>query len=410
MNVPLFDKMSELLNRFSIFSKISEEIKREIKIFHVFDDCFERQNVLFITSDDKVFGFGYNTYGCCGLGHNSVVNEPQIAPELFHKSIQQFYIGISFCLGLSSDNRVFGWGSNTFGQLGRGYVSGSDEYLKPEIIDFPFESIIQLSCGSEHTLALSCDGRVYGWGDNRFGQIGCGKECGKVITKPIQLKTFIPYSVKILNSFEERSYAVTTEGLVYSWGRNFWCSLGHDCGGNESVFEPKLIVNIPKIKLICTSIVNTYFLTNESDLYFCGFFKNDENEGLLQRTPILSIRGMFSTLHNSNYEITTALSQNIIYRIYGNKIDKSFHISYFDYYSFNHEFCYKTIHINSEKIFDGNDLNDLYNYKNKNFGETFEISKIICTGSFGKIYKVKYKYYQEQFAIKQILLNGKLFI
>ena len=151
--------MSELLNRFSIFSKVSEKIKFVIKIFHVFNN-WKNESVIFITSDDIVFGFGSNDFGCCGLGHNSVVNEPQIIPELCHKNIQQFFIGKSLILGLTCDKQVFGWGRNTRGQLGRGYDSGKNECLKPEIICFPFESVIQLSCGSFHSLALSCDGRV----------------------------------------------------------------------------------------------------------------------------------------------------------------------------------------------------------------------------------------------------------
>ena len=69
--------MSVILEKFDIFSNVYKELKKDIKIFHVFDDT-KGYNVLFITSDDKVFGFGSNTYGCCGLGHNSVVNEPQI--------------------------------------------------------------------------------------------------------------------------------------------------------------------------------------------------------------------------------------------------------------------------------------------------------------------------------------------
>ena len=125
--------MSELLNRFSIFSEISEEIKREIKIFHVYDDIYHEKNVLFITSDDKVFGLGSNAFGCCGLGHNSVVNEPQIIPELCHQNIQQFLIGYRFIFGLTWDKHVYGWGVNDYGQLSRGYVSKSDEYLKPEM-------------------------------------------------------------------------------------------------------------------------------------------------------------------------------------------------------------------------------------------------------------------------------------
>ena len=108
--------MSELLNNFSIFEKISEEIKNEIKLFHVFDDI-DGQNVLFITSDDKVFGFGSNRFGCCGLGHNRVVNKPQGILELCQKNIQEFFIGGTFILGLNSDKQLYGWGNNSFGTI-----------------------------------------------------------------------------------------------------------------------------------------------------------------------------------------------------------------------------------------------------------------------------------------------------
>ena len=76
------------------------EIKQEIRAFHIFDDI-NGLNALFITSDDKLFGFGSNHFGCCGFGHNIVVNEPQIIPELCHKNIQQFFNGIRSTLGLN---------------------------------------------------------------------------------------------------------------------------------------------------------------------------------------------------------------------------------------------------------------------------------------------------------------------
>ena len=81
------------LDHFEICSKIVPKLKKVVKAFHVFDDD-EGLNVLFITSDDKVYGFGQNTFGCCGLGHNRVVNEPQVIPELCHKNIKQFFIRI----------------------------------------------------------------------------------------------------------------------------------------------------------------------------------------------------------------------------------------------------------------------------------------------------------------------------
>ena len=87
------------------------------------------------------------------------------------------------------------------------------------------------------SLALSCDGRVYGWGDNKHGQIGCGKEKGEIIATPIQLQTFIRFSVKQLKAFCDDSYALTTDGLVYSWGSNRECCLGHEMDEIECVFE-----------------------------------------------------------------------------------------------------------------------------------------------------------------------------
>ena len=69
------------------------------------------------------------------------------------KNIQWLFIGRSFIFGLTSDKQVFGWGSNAHGQIGRGYASQRNEYLKPEVIDFPFKNVIQLSCGSDHSLS-----------------------------------------------------------------------------------------------------------------------------------------------------------------------------------------------------------------------------------------------------------------
>src|SRR6201996_8507091 len=104
------------LDHFEICSKIEPKLKKIVKAFHVFDD-YIGLNVLFITSDDNVYGFGQNTWGCCGLGHNSYVDKPEVIPELCHKSVKQFFIGMHFVLALNSDGQLFGWGCNDRGQL-----------------------------------------------------------------------------------------------------------------------------------------------------------------------------------------------------------------------------------------------------------------------------------------------------
>src|ERR1700759_5734882 len=107
------------LDHFEICSKIEPKLKKIVKSFHVFDDT-KGLNVLFITSDDNVYGFVQNFFGCCGLGHDSVVNEPQVIPELCHKSVKQFFIGYGFVLALNSKGQLFGGGGYGEGYLATG--------------------------------------------------------------------------------------------------------------------------------------------------------------------------------------------------------------------------------------------------------------------------------------------------
>ena len=412
--------MSELLNSFSIFRKLSEEIKNEIKLFHVFDDR-KGQNVLFITSDDKVFGFGSNCFGCCGLGHNSVVNEPQIIPELCHKNIQQFFIGYDFILGLNSDKQVYGWGGNSLGQLCRGFVSEDNEYLRPEIICFPFESVIQISCGSHHSLALTSEGKVYGWGSNKYGEVGCGKEFGKEVTNIVQLKTFTKFSLKSIYCSFCRSYALTTDGLVYSWGSNRDHVLGHEMEENECVFKPKIVSNLRNVINICMSTTNTYFLTEENYLYFCGKFYNENNVKIIQIRPkLLTSEKKFSSLHSIfshqiRQIISSTIFKNSVYELRWDSINNFDKKSFFDFYSTKYDLSHKTIQITSDQSFDGNDLTDLHNYKTEDqmknrFEDMFEKIMFLGEGGYGKVYEVKNKNNAKEFAMKIIPFKGQVYI
>lgn len=37
---------------------------------------------------------------------------------------------------------------------------------------------MQIACGSDHTLAVSCEGHAYAFGDNSLGQLGCQGNMG----------------------------------------------------------------------------------------------------------------------------------------------------------------------------------------------------------------------------------------
>lgn len=72
-----------------------------------------------------------------------------------------FYIG----------GKVFSWGQNRYGQLGLG--TSGQSIATPQVIQslqgIPFA---QISAGGAHSFALTVSGAVFGWGRNKFGQLG----------------------------------------------------------------------------------------------------------------------------------------------------------------------------------------------------------------------------------------------
>ena len=174
-------KMSNILKKFPIFLKIDLKLREKIKIFNIFDNgC----RILFITDEDNVYSLCLVERSCWLSSVNSM--EVQIIPELCHQKVKQFFNGFQFMLALNSQNKVFSWEKqNDHGQLGRGNTGDSTQNARPVPIHFKNENFINIAVGKFHCLALTTQGYVYGWGDNEYGQIGCGRNwLSKTISTP----------------------------------------------------------------------------------------------------------------------------------------------------------------------------------------------------------------------------------
>ena len=229
-------------------------------------------------------------------------------------------------MALNSDNQVYGWGRNDLGQCGRKSINNDNEYLLPKLIDFNSESVIQISCGSNHSLALTSSSLVYCWGGNKYGQVGCGKDKGEFISEPYKLSFFDDLAVKNIYAFYDHSFALTCDGYVYSWGCNVFSQLGHQFEIKDCVFEPNLI-HISNVISVCFSTHNTYLLTNEGYIYFCGRYICEQGV-LYQKTPKpIECDMKFSSinsipLYQQNGGIASAVHEDNIYYLYLNFLYK----------------------------------------------------------------------------------------
>ncbi|KAG8245731.1 hypothetical protein J6590_100284 [Homalodisca vitripennis] len=97
--------------------------------------------------------------------------------------------------------------------------------------------VCQVACGQHHTLALTEDGRLYGWGDNRRGQLGSGPDH---FPTPHLITTCEPGST--IRAGWTHS-AVMCGGKVTTWGRNSYGQLGHSCD-QEQVVQPTQLTDL----------------------------------------------------------------------------------------------------------------------------------------------------------------------
>lgn len=157
----------------------------------VIEAKFTKDKLFFLNSKGEVYFYKIDIYQPRSDDFfESSLPETQVQihkDKLIHikefKNIKMLATGKDHILALDKDGIVYGMGDDSFGQLGLGtFTEEREQHMKvynnfierrerlPKKIDFP-EKIKKIVCGENHSLALSNDGNVYGFGFNRFLQL-----------------------------------------------------------------------------------------------------------------------------------------------------------------------------------------------------------------------------------------------
>ena len=144
--------------------------------------------------------------------------EVRIVPE-GGITVPQIKSGDSFSIALKSNGKVYAWGNNQYGQLGLG---DNNNYDEPKEMASLEETIVEISAGTNHVLALTENGTIYGWGLNDHGQVGNGTNANQ-----LEQATVINIYGNELNKIirveahGDNSFAINEDGKVYAWGKDF---------------------------------------------------------------------------------------------------------------------------------------------------------------------------------------------
>ncbi|VFQ63559.1 unnamed protein product [Cuscuta campestris] len=188
-----------------------------------------------VTEDGELYGWGWGRYGNLGLGDRNDRLVPEKVSAIQGEKMVIVACGWRHTISVSSSGSLYTYGWSKYGQLGHG---DCQDHLVPHKLELLHGDFIsQISGGWRHTMALTTDGKLYGWGWNKFGQVGVGDNDDRC--SPVQVKFPDDQKVVKVSCGWRHTLAVTERQNVFSWGRGTNGQLGHGESADRNV--PKII-------------------------------------------------------------------------------------------------------------------------------------------------------------------------
>ena len=187
-------------------------------------------NFLVAEAEEGLWVLGDNSKGQLGLGHTKSALQPTLF-QLVERSEGPLRCLAALSKGvilIDGQGSVFSAGENSLCQLGR--PSGQVSKLQ-RIINIP--PMLMVSCGFAHTLSLDENGRVWTWGFNNYGQLGRG--CTGLQYQPAAVTSL--KGIGALVAGASHSLAFPQEGGLLVFGHNRCGELGISHG--ETVLTPR---------------------------------------------------------------------------------------------------------------------------------------------------------------------------
>lgn len=232
-------------------------------------------------SNNWVYCWGNNESGGLGDGTLTHRNTPvallqgNVPAGVTFRTVD---VGNYTACGIASDNKVYCWGWNQYGQLGVGTTGGNRTYPSPVAQGaIPAGvTIQQLTVGDYHSCVLASNGKVYCWGNSGGGALGDGTETNRN-TPVAVLQGSIPAGVTLryISAGGNHTCAIGSNNKAYCWGNSQgYGALGDGVVVNRSTPVAILQGNMPSdvtFETISAQGSNTCAMGSDGKAYCWGY-------------------------------------------------------------------------------------------------------------------------------------------
>lgn len=202
----------------------------------------------------------------------------KILKELSHNPIKWVSCGFEHSAAVTCDGKVLTWGYGASGCLGHG---DTKTYLTPTLVNSLFqENIVYIECGGYHNAAISEDGELWVWGRGDVHQLGISlskiakDEIGHVALRPVKVKALGAVAIRGVACGEAHTLALDSDGVVHAFG---WAEDGQLGLPDSDLKDGMMTLSIKEIKSIQQKVVKvsagsifSACLTDGGDLYVWG--------------------------------------------------------------------------------------------------------------------------------------------
>ncbi len=246
-----------------------------------------------VKDDGTVWAWGNGTTGQLGNGEHSAAGNSDTPVQVLGEGGEGVLNGTAavaagenHTVALKNDGTVWTFGSNNYGQLGKGNrPTDSDtpvQVVDNEGADF-LTDIVEVAAGSNNTVALRNDGTVWAWGNNEYGQLGNGAHGTDAHRDiPVQVvgengEEFFTNVIAVAAG-PLHTVALKDDGTVWTWGYNLYGQLGDGTSGEEASSDTPVQVLgmggtgfLTEVIAVSATYTNTVALRNDGTVWAWGY-------------------------------------------------------------------------------------------------------------------------------------------